>query len=180
MTKDLTERLKEAAAEREMILTWSWPQLCELLTEAASLIQRLEGERDEADRRAGSAERKLAYLEDAGKRETGWLLDAKTSRGYDGNISFDTVWVETCALADRAIAAEQALSASQQEVERLTSHLSWAVTELEEWDAYQKRPERGDCGVECACCMGEMFDAESRARLQEVRSALQTGGKKHG
>lgn len=47
----------------------------------------------------------------------------------------------------------------------------WAAQQLAEWDAYQKRPERGDYGVECACCMGEMFDAEDRdmvARILEL------------
>lgn len=50
--------------------------------------------------------------------------------------------------------------------------LEWAVRELEEWDAYQRRPERGDYGVECACCMGEMFDAADRDKLASAREAL--------
>jgi len=44
----------------------------------------------------------------------------------------------------------------------------WAAQELAERDAYQNRPERGDWGVECACCMGEMFDAEDRAKIARL------------
>ena len=42
---------------------------------------------------------------------------------------------------------------------------------VDETDAYQKRPESGDWGVECACCMGELFQ-DDRASIETARQAL--------
>jgi len=42
---------------------------------------------------------------------------------------------------------------------------------VDETDAYQKRPESGDWGVECACCMGELFQ-DDRAAIETARQAL--------
>jgi hypothetical protein len=71
--------------------------------EVADEVAALLAERDEADRRAGAAER-------------GWEADKETlatyrrhrdklkeERGYNPNVSFDTVWKETCAKADAAL-----------------------------------------------------------------------------
>lgn len=69
-----------------------------LLLEMAAL----RAERDEADRRAGAAERLLADRDDSIMRREQWLRRAKEERGYGQNTSFDRVWSETCALADRA------------------------------------------------------------------------------
>lgn len=38
-------------------------------------------------------------------------------------------------------------------------------------DEYQKRPERGDWGVECACCMGELLD-DDRKDLAFIDSVI--------
>ena len=46
----------------------------------------------------------------------------------------------------------------QELIAELAEALRWSASQLEQWDAYQKRPGHGDYGVECACCMGEMFD----------------------
>ncbi|MGF3028048.1 hypothetical protein ACQVP2_35330 [Methylobacterium aquaticum] len=70
-----------------------------------ALLARVEAERDEADRRAGAAERRIARLEEDARKEERWLEDAKRARGYDIGVSFDTVWVETCAKADGNIGA---------------------------------------------------------------------------
>ena len=42
---------------------------------------------------------------------------------------------------------------------------------VDETDEYQKRPESGDWGVECACCMGELFQCD-RADIDTARTAL--------
>lgn len=42
---------------------------------------------------------------------------------------------------------------------------------VDETDEYQKRPESGDWGVECACCMGELFQCD-RADINTARTAL--------
>lgn len=44
------------------------------------------------------------------------------------------------------------------------------LTIIDDLDQYQKRPERGDYGVECACCMGELFDAEERVKIEAARA----------
>ena len=43
-------------------------------------------------------------------------------------------------------------------VAELEAALRAARKLIGEIDEYQKRPERGDYGVECACCMGELLD----------------------
>ena len=42
---------------------------------------------------------------------------------------------------------------------------------IAEIDAYQKDPERGEFGVECACCMGELLD-DDRETLASIDAAL--------
>ena len=74
-----------------------------LLAENAAL----RGERDEADRRAGAAERELVDKIDSISKRQRWLRNAKEARGYHQNVSFDRVWSETCAAADRATQAER-------------------------------------------------------------------------
>lgn len=50
-----------------------------------------------------------------------------------------------------------------------------ARTLIAEIDDYQKRPERGDYGVECACCMGELLD-DDRQTIAEIDAALALTG----
>lgn len=87
------------------------------------LVPALLAERDEADRRAGAAER-------------GWEADKETlatyrrhrdklkeERGYNPNVSFDTVWKETCAKADAAlILAPDTLRQVREALEGITGH----------------------------------------------------------
>ncbi|MDC0657089.1 hypothetical protein N6L27_03670 [Leisingera sp. SS27] len=81
-------------------------------SEDAALMRALASERDEADRRAGAAERKnadeISDLRDTHDKRQQWLREAKASRGYDDNVSFDRVWGETCAAADERDAAHAA------------------------------------------------------------------------
>lgn len=57
-----------------------------------SALSELLVERDEADRRAGAAERRIEALEDAAFRRAKWLLQAKLDAGYPEEVSFDVVW----------------------------------------------------------------------------------------
>lgn len=75
---------------------------------------RLKAERDEADRRAGAAEREMADLTEEARKRRWWLDDAKRARGYNTNTSFDTVWAETCAKADEADRLTAGLTAATQ------------------------------------------------------------------
>ena len=47
---------------------------------------------------------------------------------------------------------------------------------IDETDEYQKRPDSGAWGVECACCMGELFDGSDRVVIEQARQALQSIG----
>lgn len=49
-------------------------------------------ERNEADRRAGAAERHMASLKDDSFKREQWLDKAKREAGYDRSVSFDVVW----------------------------------------------------------------------------------------
>ncbi|GJD65134.1 hypothetical protein [Methylobacterium frigidaeris] len=79
--------------------------------DALAEMTRLMAERDEADRRAGAAEREMASLKEEARKRRWWLDDAKRSRGYSMNTSFDVVWAETCAKADEADRLREALQA---------------------------------------------------------------------
>lgn len=54
-----------------------------------------ERDRDEADRRAGAAERLAAPTEDKYASLVAWRDRQKAEVGYDRSVSFDTVWAET-------------------------------------------------------------------------------------
>lgn len=73
---------------------------------AKRTIEELQAERDEADRRAGAAERARARSADAAAGRAEWLSKAKREEGYTDITSFDVVWAEVRARAARADAAE--------------------------------------------------------------------------
>lgn len=56
---------------------------------------KLRAERDEADRRAGAAERELEHSEAAFKSMTNWTATAREQAGFGRNTSFDIVWAQT-------------------------------------------------------------------------------------
>jgi hypothetical protein len=64
-------------------------------------IGQLQAERDEADRAAGAALRKIVSLEDDAAKRRSWLHSAKQSEGYSDNTSFDDVWANLRAERDR-------------------------------------------------------------------------------
>lgn len=72
----------------------------------ALAIAQMQKTIDEADRRAGAAERRLEQLEDSASKRERWIADAKRRRGYADGVSFDRVWNATCELADRGLAAD--------------------------------------------------------------------------
>ncbi len=102
---------------------------------AQARIAALEAERDDADRRAGAAERLLEGKTDRIIKRERWLRDAKEARGYHQNISFDRVWADTCAAADRAQAAEARADRLATLVKRLSEDLSAALERAYEADA---------------------------------------------
>lgn len=63
---------------------------------------------DEADRRAGAAERKLADAQAASRKHDEWLYQAKLAAGYGPHTLFSTVWSETLALAKKYKVADVA------------------------------------------------------------------------
>lgn len=90
----IAENSRFTAAARDLV-----PDLMNALT-------ALRAERDEADRRAGAAER--GWEHDRERLQTFARVrdEMKEQRGYHRNVSFDAVWKETCEKADRAEAAE--------------------------------------------------------------------------
>lgn len=99
--------------------------ITEQSTPDQELITQLTAERDEADRRAGAAERKLAALEESERKTQSWLAEQKRRRGYGPHVSFDRVWSDTCAKADAPTGAGDL---QPHEVERL-----WRATGLPEY-----------------------------------------------
>ncbi|UPT53176.1 hypothetical protein [Synechococcus phage Ssp-JY42] len=171
MTKDLTEIVHAWIREdldvgAKLSIGYYGPALIERLKPIEELIQRLEGERDEAIRFMSQ------YAREAGEAK-GRLEMSEAAGIVDG-------WRE------RTEAAEQALSASQQEVERLKK---WRDENLRQLIAIRMvRPTHEDL-----CRLSVIFGRSSDLRTdQDIRinewlkaqiadaSALQAGGKEHG
>ena len=79
-------------------------------------VEDLIRERDEADRRAGAAERDMERLKESAAARAQWLSRAKGQRGYDDHISFDHVWKDTCEAADASGRLTADLAASQETI----------------------------------------------------------------
>lgn len=73
------------------------------------MVEALRRERDEADRRAGAAKRKLEALEEQERRRDQWMREQKQALGYALNVSFDDVWVDVLRQRDEARAREARL-----------------------------------------------------------------------
>ncbi len=59
--------------------------------------EQLQATVNEADRRAGAAERQLESERDTNQRRDSWMRTAKQEAGYGNNTSFDVVWAEALA-----------------------------------------------------------------------------------
>lgn len=88
----------EAIAENNDMRFQRDEAVCQLDFEM-SARRKMEAERDEADRRAGAAERKAASLQDDMNRTEEWFRQAKRDWSVEQNFSFDIVW-------DRALHAK--------------------------------------------------------------------------
>ncbi|MCP1550650.1 MULTISPECIES: hypothetical protein [Methylorubrum] len=80
-------------------------------------LQRVEAERDEADRRAGAAEREAESDREGTRKRNSWLHQAKLQAGYSTGVSFDKVWAETLEKAGRADTATAEAASLRAEVE---------------------------------------------------------------
>ncbi len=89
----------------------------ERITELSAKVAELERERDEADRRAGAAERAATQLREEASKRAYWLREAKAQAGYNDRISFDVVWDETFARARACNEARAKVSELQALVE---------------------------------------------------------------
>ena len=72
-------------------------------------VAELTSERDEADRRAGAAERLLDGERYCNRRHKEWMAGAKEEWGVDKNTSFGVVWEEAMAARARVAILEAAL-----------------------------------------------------------------------
>jgi len=62
------------------------------------LKRNLMDERDEADRCAGEALRKMSAMQDRINHHNDWLRKAKEDWGVSDNVSFDVIWEEALKL----------------------------------------------------------------------------------
>jgi len=116
MNNGLTATLDEARANATFIAEIK--NACD-----DGLLERLrtaERERDEADRRAGAAERNLEHLEDRQRKADAWMRERKDEVGVSENAPFDDAW--------KALASE--LAAIKAENERLRGLLWYAWNEF--------------------------------------------------
>lgn len=61
------------------------------------VLAQIKQDLDEADLRAGKAERMLANERESAQARASWLIQAKADAGYNPNVSFDEVWTEALA-----------------------------------------------------------------------------------
>jgi len=80
---------------------------------------KLKLERDEADRRAGAAEREMASLKDDLYRLNNWRERQKEAAGYHRNTSFDIVWAETLSKAKDSDALKDDMAFIKRWVQRV-------------------------------------------------------------
>lgn len=73
-----------------------------LFVTVARMLGKLKRQLDEADRRAGAAERLLDYEKSKTEERESWLRKAKEEWGVNNYISFDRVWEEALALKKAA------------------------------------------------------------------------------
>lgn len=72
-----------------------------LIAALPDLLTIAQGQREEireADRRAGEAERHLAWEKESNRCHAEWLREAKKTWGVDDYTSFDVIWEECLAL----------------------------------------------------------------------------------
>jgi len=125
-------------------------------------LDGLRAELDDADRRAGAAERICAGLRDeAGKRQS-WIQNAKDEAGYPRTTSFDVVWAETLERA-RQFQAVKALQDSLVERQRQCQSMQDAeflllLSGLQE----------------CASLLGLSVDASPEQVVQSLRVKLES------
>ena len=86
--------------------------VCTELRRLHARVQELEAERDEADRRAGCAERRMAGLNDDVRRFKEERRCMKVQWGVHDNVSFDVVWQQ--ALDAKASQAQRVPLSSEQ------------------------------------------------------------------
>ena len=122
------------------------------ITEGDAERAKLAAERDEADRCAGAAERRLAEQVEANGKRLRWLRDAKADAGYHPDTSFDVVWRDM-------LAARARLSTLEGENARLRRRVELAERAR---DRHLPCPDHRDKVREGECQVCRAERAESR------------------
>lgn len=119
---------------------WLQPAAAELRRQQAE-VESLRAERDEADRRAGAAERSAAAFHEDHQRFEQVRRRMKEQWGVDDRVSFDVVWQQALdakqALAE--LEARKPLPLSDDDRLRLRSDVARAI-----WDVMREHEDR--CG----------------------------------
>lgn len=100
--------------------------------------------------------------------------------GFDEIVARAVARTDWLAEATDVVAIVQSeaanlIEAQARRIEEVEAALKRARLIIQCIDDYQRRPERGDYGVECACCMGELLD-DDRSALAEIDALLSTPG----
>lgn len=81
---------------------------------SAPHVQAIRLERDEADRRAGAAERELANERKSAETSASWVSKAKAQWGVNDNTSFDVVWEQAMAMKSNQKTVTSLATAAQE------------------------------------------------------------------
>jgi hypothetical protein len=133
---DEVERLQELLNES-----------CESDARCALKLSTALEERDEADRRAGAAERKVEDFVDTVSKRNDWLRKAKTEWGVDDRVSFDEVWKE-------ALLSKSRLGEALKLVDEVRAFYDMQHRDVEPgftWDGWLKRAALVVETRECEC-----------------------------
>ena len=157
----------------------------EVIRAQADHIASLEAERDEADRRAGAAEREMQTLKDTIARLNSVRSKQKRDWGVDDNTSFDVIWNEALALkaqlsqakkelttqTNRAAAAEQQVTALTQRLDTANALNKEARNQLAQLSQVQAVPSDPLLSLEANA--HEIFNNPPSETRQEVRDVIE-------
>lgn len=133
---------------------------------------------DNASYDTGDSARKGEPVPEGVKHTPGpWAVEEPAARGAWIKGATGEWTALACGDNDQSAAANARLIVQAPAMLEALRDANRIIADIED---YMKRPDRGDYGVECALCMGELFD-DDRVAIDAIRTLLsQIEGARHG
>lgn len=131
-------------------------------------VQELRGQLNEADRRAGAAERQMQSYVSECQSSKDWIRKAKEEWGVDNSVSFDVVWKEALQLRGQVENLKIALVEWFAKTEWVQATLAPKELGYHLADVLRNRIEE----LQAKCDAQQVFCAEHEAEVAELEKAL--------